>query len=92
MKSLSLNYRLGAACALVIAIGAQPLAYAYPTGAPIVPPKPKAVEVDGPASDEIGLVAYPSGAPIIPPKPKAAPPQGPQTVELAHQGLLPKQL
>ncbi|MBI5925476.1 MAG: hypothetical protein HY836_07725 [Aquabacterium sp.] len=38
----------------------------YPSGTPVVPPKPKARD-----GGEFGFDEYPSGAPIIPPKPKA---------------------
>ena len=72
MKSQSVLHQMGAVLLLLSAMGGQTLALAYPTGAPIVPFKPKAVEINQQSVGEaIDPIAFPSGTPVIPPKPKA---------------------
>jgi hypothetical protein len=72
MKSQSVLRQMGAVSLLLSAMVGATSAFAYPSGAPVVPPKPKAVEINQQSVEEaIDPIAYPSGTPVIPPKPKA---------------------
>jgi len=70
MGSRSVMRQIGVV-SLLIATGAQMVAFAYPTGSIPIPPKPKPIEVDiQQIGDEFGEIAIPSGSIPIPPKPK----------------------
>lgn len=59
--------KLKQAVLLIAAASLHATALAYPSGAPVVPPKPKCVE-----QVDLDPVAYPTGTPVVPPKPKAS--------------------